>query len=157
MSRVIGWGLAVLVAVLPVAASCAEAGASKTTWSASIEVDLDGDGQANHFRVGRRAAKVVVEAQVGSGKPQTLEFDAADLSCTPATFVPECDMPRPELSTYVLDEATIADAMMVFDIDSADIFVDNGQASVVVMPVGETDPLHFFWNAQTHQLTYTSL
>ena len=147
---------ALLVAALPLAGAHAAPAVAAVTWGASIDVDLDGDGKADAFRVGRRAAKLVVEAQVG-GKAQALEFDAADYPCTPATFVAGCGTPKPALSTYVLDDNAIADAMMFFEIEDASSFVGNGRACAVVMPVGETDPVHFYWNPTTHRLESMSL
>ncbi|MEO6102760.1 MAG: hypothetical protein ABIP44_03865 [Pseudoxanthomonas sp.] len=126
--------------------------------NASIEVDFDGDGRIDQFAMGVSGDEVVVALRLkGQKRYMKLEFSATDFSCSPATFVETCDMPRPELRAYQLKKEDFEDLITVFDLKSTDIFVQNGKSVGVSVPIGETDPFFFFWNSKSMRLDWLRL
>ena len=127
--------------------------------TASIRADLAGDGSVGIFAMGvDREGRVVAAIRYGAkGLTQRLEFSPDALACSPANFDPMCDMPVPKLSKFRIDKKMPDDLLEMFDLASTDIFVKNGRAEAVVVPVGETDPFYFFWNAKDRRLEWLRL
>lgn len=127
---------------------------------AAIEqADLTGDGLVDIFAMGLdQKGNVVVAIRYGSkGATQRLVFSSDDLACSPANFSVGCDMPIPKLSKFQIKRETPSDLAKMFDLTSTDIFVKSERAEVVVVPVGETDPFYFYWNAKNQRLEWLRL
>ena len=155
MRRAHGWLLVALAVAAPAAIACDTR--ERSAGGPSLQVDLDGDGSVDTLTVERLGKDIIVSLERPGNEPQRLHFAAVDLGCTPVTHVPECGMPVPALSKFVLDAGVIEGFVLMFDLDSADRFVANGRAHAVTMPVGETDPMHFYWDAKTRQLSWLRL
>lgn len=127
--------------------------------AAGIRADLVGDGSAGIFAMGLdRKGKVVVAIRFGAkGLTQKLEFSPDALACSPVNFVPACDMSVPKLSKFRVEKKTPDDLLKMFDLASTGIFVKSGTAEIVIVPVGETDPFYFFWNAKDQRLEWLRL
>jgi hypothetical protein len=123
------------------------------------QADLAGDGLVDIFAMGLdQKGNVVVAIRYGSNSAtQKLVFPSDDLACSPANYGTGCDVSVPKLSKFRIEEKTPSDLAATFDLESTDIFVKNGRAEVVVVPVGETDPFYFYWNAKNQRLEWLRL
>lgn len=148
-----------LYACLVAGICCAvSAGARQTGVNvAIIPVDFDGDGRADRFELRLENEKVVALAAMATGKHQRVaEFEKGDLACSPVTWVKDCVNKRPVIEVVEMDALFRKEFGDMFELD-ANLLATSDTAHVLVVPIGETDPLWFFWNRQAGEIQWARL
>lgn len=125
------------------------------TEEAALEADLDGDGRSDRFAMGiGQDGRSVIGVRLANGRYSRLVFEPSALTCS--VLEPDgCDEPAPPRAT-VLRDADRRDLALMFEI-SPDVFVGNGRAHIIVVPVGETDPFWFYWDRHQNALSWLRL
>ena len=149
----------VLLACLMAGVCCAASAGTGDRLESNVvtmAVDFDGDGRVDRFEL-RREKKVVAVARMGTGKHQRIaEFDADELSCSPVTWISDCINERPVIEVVEMSSVFRKEFADMFELD-ANLLATSDIAHMLVVPVGETDPLWFFWNRQTGEIQWTRL
>ena len=123
-----------------------------------MQVDFNGDGRDDRFAMGVAGSQVVIAVTLaGTTVPQMLVFPKSEIDCSPALYDKACGIPRPKLEVVHLSKNTFGDLKDEFDLDSTDVFVQNGKSEAIQVPVDETDPYLIFWNAETGKLDWARL